>query len=67
MQQFYKFITWRYLWLNMFWVSYRTSSGAYNYTRNLWFCIHCRLKDVVLLVVVGQNILPDHDQQRYIL
>ena len=67
MQQFSKFITWCYLWLNTFQASYRPSSGAYNCTHSLWFCIHCRLKDVVLLVVVGQNILPDNDQQHYIL
>jgi hypothetical protein len=26
-----------YVWLNMFWVSPRPSSGAYNCTRSLWF------------------------------
>jgi hypothetical protein len=40
----------------MFRASTRPSSGAYNCTRNLWFCIRCRLKDVALLVVAGQNI-----------
>ena len=30
MQQFYKFITWRFVSLNMFWVPPRPSSGAYN-------------------------------------
>jgi hypothetical protein len=64
MQQFSKFITWRYLWLKMFRASYRPSSGAHNCTRSLWFCIRCRLKDVALLVVVGQNNLPNHGQQR---
>jgi len=30
MQQFYKFITWRFVSLNMFWAPPRPSSGAYN-------------------------------------
>jgi len=67
MKQFSKFITWRYLWLSMFRASYRPSSETYNCTRSLCFCIRYRLKDVVLLVIVGQNILPNHDQQHYIL
>jgi hypothetical protein len=31
MQQFYKFITWRFVSLNMFRAPPRPSSGAYNY------------------------------------
>jgi len=52
---FPKFITWRYLWLNMFRAPYCPLSGAYNWTLSLWFCICCRLKYVALLFVVGQN------------
>jgi hypothetical protein len=37
MQQFYKFITWRFLSLNMFRASPRPSSGAYNCFNSLWF------------------------------
>jgi len=51
----------------MFRASYRPLSGAYNCTRSLWFCIRFRLKNVALLVVAEQDILPSHDQQRYIL
>ena len=58
MQQFHNFID-VYVWLNMFRAPLRTSSGAYNCTRRLWFY---RWSVVVgaLLVVVW----PDHDQQR---
>jgi hypothetical protein len=37
MQQFYKFITWRFVSLNMFRATPRPSSGAYNCINNLWF------------------------------
>jgi hypothetical protein len=37
MQQFYKFITWRFVSLNMFRAPPRTSSGAYNCINSLWF------------------------------
>jgi hypothetical protein len=37
MQQFYKFITWRFVPLNMFRALPRPSSGAYNYINSLWF------------------------------
>jgi len=44
-----------YVWLNMFRVSPRPSSGAYNCTRSLWF--YCWREVVgVLLVVVWQVI-----------
>jgi hypothetical protein len=36
MQQFYKFITWRYVSLNMFRAPPRPSSGAYNCINSLW-------------------------------
>jgi len=36
MQQFYKFITWRFVSLNMFWAPPRPSSGAYNCIKSLW-------------------------------
>jgi len=35
MQQFYKFITWRFVSLNMFRVPPRPSSGAYNCINSL--------------------------------
>ena len=37
MQQFHKFITWLYVWLNMFRASPRPSSGAYTCSRSLRF------------------------------
>jgi len=37
MQQFYKFITWRFVLLSMFWAPPRPSSGAYNCINSLWF------------------------------
>jgi len=64
MQQFSKFIAWSYFWLSMFQASYRPSSGAYICPRSLCFYMRCSMKDVALLVVVGQNILLDNDQQR---
>jgi hypothetical protein len=44
-----------YVWLNMFRASSRPSSGAYNFTRSLWFY---RWREAVgaLLVVVCQAI-----------
>ena len=36
-QQFYKFITWRFVSLNMFWAPQCPSSGAYNCINSLWF------------------------------
>jgi hypothetical protein len=36
MQQFYKFITWRFVSLNMFRAPSRLSSGAYNCIDSLW-------------------------------
>jgi hypothetical protein len=40
-----------YVWLNMFQASPRPSSGAYNYTRSLWF-YRCKETAGALLVVV---------------
>ena len=37
MQQFYMFITWHFVSLNMFRVPPRLSSGAYNCISSLWF------------------------------
>ena len=37
MQLFYKFITWRFVSLNMFRARPRPSSGAYNCINSLWF------------------------------
>jgi hypothetical protein len=58
-----------YVWLNMFWVSPRPSSGAYNCTRSLWF-YRWREAAGVLLVVVWQvwqtttDNTPDASLQR---
>ena len=48
------------MWLNMFRVSPRPSSGAYNYTRSLWF-YRCG----EMAGGVWQVNLPDDDQQRF--
>jgi hypothetical protein len=37
MQQFYEFITWRFVSLNMFRAPPRPLSGAYNCINSLWF------------------------------
>jgi hypothetical protein len=37
MQQFYKFITWNFVLLNMFRALPRPSSGAYNCINSHWF------------------------------
>jgi hypothetical protein len=59
MQQFYKFITWRFVSINMFKAPLRPSSGAYNCINSLWF-YRWNVVVAVLLVVVR----PDHYQQR---
>jgi len=51
MQQFHKFIAWRFVSLNMFRAPPRPSSGAYNYLSNLWF-YRWSVVVAVLLVVV---------------
>jgi hypothetical protein len=48
-----------YVCLNMFRALLRPPSGAYNYTRSLWFYRW----SVVGRGLAGDN-LPDHDQQR---
>jgi hypothetical protein len=63
-QQFYKFITWRFVSLNMFQAPPRPSSGAYNRINSLWFS-HWSVVVAALLVVVWPPVnQPDHDQQR---
>jgi hypothetical protein len=52
MQQSYKFITWRFVSLNMFRAPPRPSSGAYNCINN---------SNIVGRGLAGR---PDHDQQR---
>jgi len=47
------------MWLNLFRVSPRPSSGAYNCTRRLWFYLWKEMAGALLVVV-----WPDHDQQR---
>jgi len=54
MQQFYKFITWRFVSLNMFRAPPRLSSGVYNCIRSLWF-YRWSVVVAVLLVVVWQT------------
>jgi hypothetical protein len=39
MQQFYKFITWSFVSLNMFRAPQSPSSGAYNCINSLWFIL----------------------------
>jgi len=56
MQQFYKFITWRFVSLNMFRAAPRPSSGAYNWINSL--CFYRWSVVVAALLVVGW---PDHD------
>ena len=51
MQQFNKFITWRFVSLNMFRAPPRSSSGAYNCINSLWF-YRWSVVVAVLLVVV---------------
>jgi hypothetical protein len=54
MQQFYLFITWRFVSLNVFWAPPRPSSGAYNCVNSLWF-YRWSVVVATLLVVVGQT------------
>ena len=51
MQQFYKFITRRFVSLNMFRAPRRPSSGAYNCINSLWF-YRWNVVVAALLVVV---------------
>jgi len=60
MQQFYKFITWRFVSLNVFRVPPRPSSGAYNCINFLWF-YRWSVVVAALLVVFWPVIRPDHD------
>jgi len=54
MQQFYKFITWRFVSLNMFRAPPRPSSGAYNCINSVWFYLWS-IAIAALLVVVCQT------------
>jgi hypothetical protein len=63
MQQFYKFITWCFVSLNMFQAPPRPSSGAYNCINSLWF-YRWSMVVAALLVVFWPVNQPDHDQQR---
>ena len=58
MQQFHKFITWRFVSFNMFQAPPRPSSEAYNCINNHWFY---RWSVVVAALLV---LVSDHDQQR---
>jgi len=55
MQQFYKFITWRFVSLNMFRAPPCPSSGAYNCINNLWF--YLLSKEVSLVTICFPNNL----------
>jgi hypothetical protein len=59
MQQFYKFIIWRFVSLNMFRAPPRPSSGAYNCINSLWFYPGALVVAALLVVVVY-----DHDDQQ---
>jgi glucan phosphoethanolaminetransferase (alkaline phosphatase superfamily) len=61
MQQFYSFITLRFMSLNMFRVPPRPSSGAYNYTNSLWF-YRWSVVVAALLVVVWPAGRPSRPQ-----
>jgi len=52
-----------YVWLNVFRAPLRPSSGVYNCIRSLWFYRYREAAEA-LLVIVSQDNLPDHDQQR---
>jgi len=54
MQQFHKFITWRFVSLTMFRAPPRPSSGAYNCINSLWF-YRWSVAVAALLVVVCQT------------
>jgi len=58
MQQFYKFITWRFVSLNVFRAPPRPSSEAYNCINSLWFYRW----SVGGSSDVGRGLLADHDQ-----
>ena len=58
MQQFYKFITWRFVSLNVFRAPPRPSSGAYNCIISLWF-YRWSVVVAALLVVVWPVITGD--------
>jgi len=51
MQQFYKFITWLFVSLNMFRAPPRPSSGAYNFINSLWFLPWSMVVAALLVVV----------------
>jgi len=51
MQQFYKFITWRFVSLNMFLAPPCPSSGAYNCINSLWFYLGALVVAALLVVV----------------
>jgi hypothetical protein len=51
MQQFYKFITWRFVSPNMFRAPPRPSSGVYNCINSLWFYRRSVVVAALLVVV----------------
>jgi len=61
-QQFYNFITWCFVSLNMFRAPPRPSSGAYNRINSLWF-YRWSVVVAALSVVVWPVNRPDDDQQ----
>jgi hypothetical protein len=59
MQQFYKFITWRFVSLNVFLAPPRPSSGAYNCINSLWFYRWSEVVAALLVVVWPDRQAPD--------
>jgi hypothetical protein len=62
MQQFHKFITWRFVSLNMFRASPRPSSAAYNALTAFGFTLERGGSSVVGRGLAGYN-RPNHNQQ----
>jgi hypothetical protein len=74
MQQFYKFIFWSFVSLNMFRAPPRPSSGSYNCINSLWFyrwsvggssVVGRGLAGYTVQTTTGRLYRPDHDQQRW--
>jgi hypothetical protein len=61
MQQFHKFITWRFVSLNMFRAPLRPSSGAYNCLTASGFTVERGGSSLVGRGLAEYN-RPDHDQ-----
>jgi hypothetical protein len=65
MQQFYKFITWRFVSLNMSGAPPRPSSGANNCISSLWFYRWSVVVAALLVVILHTRLttlLPPHSK-----